>query len=234
MDTLILFARLLWKFTVEKENFGELDKSFFYLPLKNIIFGVSLVVIAFFSLYYFPSSIVRLLLLAAIIYATEIHRLSAGLTVVKKVLFKKECDERTNNYFPIFFTATIVFVILFKYVTLGEYFGKELFAILIVFPITGAFSSILTYWLYLSMSDGTNYKKNSDVKDFVVSLVVILIIGLALLRFRFFLILGCATAVSVFMGKYLVYKNGGIDKNCLAVIAETSELVALLAGTMVL
>lgn len=219
----------------------ELGKSLAYFPLVGLFLGICLVVLEYSLSYFFPTSIVRLVLIAFLIFITGGLHIDGLADTIDAIASGEKGDDalkimRESTVGPI--GATCVFIsILAKYIALGEFVGGRLYAMLLLFPMAGrmGMSTVCLLFPY-ARKEGTGkaFVSKGTTKEFIISGTISFIAGIILFRTRALFILGSIILIVMLTGKYFTKKFGGITGDIVGSINEIGELVALLGGTMVI
>lgn len=219
----------------------ELAKSLAYFPLVGLFLGACLVILEYILTYFFPTSIVRLILIGFLILITGGLHLDGFADTVDAVSSgKKGGDElkimRESTIGPVG-TCCVFILLLAKYIALGEFFGGRLYAMLLLFPMVGRMGIVTACFMFpYARKEGTGlaFINKGTQREFLISGLISFMSGFILFGLRALFILCCVFIIVIITGKYFTKKLGGITGDILGFINEVSELVAFLGGTVVL
>lgn len=219
----------------------ELAKSIMYFPVVGLFLGICLVILEYILSYFFPTSIVRLVLIGFLIFITGGLHIDGLADTIDALASRKKSEDalkimRESTVGPIGASCIFIFI-LAKYIALGEFFGGRLYAMFLLFPMAGRMGMVTACCLFpYARAEGTGkaFITKGAAKEFIISGTISFIAGIILFRARALFILGSVIIIVVILGKYFTKKLGGITGDILGFINEIGELVALLGGTMVL
>lgn len=215
--------------------------SLAFFPLAGLFLGVCLVVLEYILAYSLPASLVRLILIAFLIFVTGGLHLDGFADTVDAIASGEKGDTalrimREPAVGPVG-AAAVFLLLLAKYITLGEFFGWRLYAMLLFFPMAGRMGMVVMCWMFpYARNEGTGmaFVQNAEIKQLITAFLTALMAGVFLYGMRAVFILGFIFIVAILFGKFFVRRVGGITGDTIGFINELGELVALIGGTVVI
>lgn len=213
----------------------ELGKSMAYFPLAGMFIGLGL-----FCLYTMLTEFLSNLLTAVIVVGTwawftgGIHLdgfvdTSDGLGSGKdkegilSVMKDTHCGAKG--------VVALVFLIILKIVLLKDISCSMMFPCLILTPVFSRWAMVCaaSYCDYArkTASFGRAFVENTGIKEWLISSIILLIIGFVLMQLKFFIVMAAGLAITILFIIYFRKKIGGVTGDVLGALNEVVEVSSL-------
>ena len=127
--------------------------------------------------------------------------------------------------------AALVFLIIFKIIILSEIPIIMIFPALLIVPAISRWSmvcaSAFSDYARTKGGLGKPFVENVGIREFIVSSIILLLAGSALLQFNFIIVIIAPIIFIVIAIIYLKKKIGGVTGDVLGALNEFSEVISL-------
>jgi adenosylcobinamide-GDP ribazoletransferase len=213
----------------------EMGGSIVYFPIVGLIIGLILVGLSLLLMLFLPSTLVAVLLVAALAAISGAFHLDGFVDTCDGMAGGKTVEERwrimKDSRAGSFGIIGVCLLLLVKYVSLLNVPDNWLVETLVLMPVIGRWAMVYAVFAYPYAKPsglGKAFKQGARWWRFLIATVITLVVVFILGRLTGFILMFAIWVIVVAMAAYLKSKFGGLTGDTYGAINEVAEVCLLI------